>query len=140
MDNNGYLLGIHAYVKDGDRYLAPGGLSAACFWVGLRQEIYSAVMNQRLVRINLNHALVDRSLSPADDHTWANRAVVHCADVLNFCFGDDSQHRVARWQELELYGKRWSESIPSTFTPLYQDIRGVEAFPEIWHQSSCHGM
>jgi hypothetical protein len=138
-DNHGYLLGIHAFVKGRNRYLTPGSLSAACFWVGLRQEIYSAVMNHQAVRINLEHGLVERSLEPADDETWANRAVVHCADVLNFCFGHDLYHSPAamRWQELSSHNKDWSRALPASFAPVYEEREGP--FPEIWHQSSCHG-
>jgi hypothetical protein len=139
-DNHGYLLGIHAFVKGRNRYLMPSSLSAACFWVGLRQEIYSAVMNHQPVRINLEHTLVDRSLEPADDCTWANRAVVHCADVLNFCFGNDPHTKPApvRWQELDEFGKRWGHALPPSFAPLYEERGGL--FPEIWHQERCHGM
>lgn len=139
-DNHGYLLGIHAFVKGGDRYLVAGSLSAACFWIGLRQEIYSAVMNHQPVRINLNHALVDRSLGPADDHTWANRAVVHCADVLNFCFSEERTYLVAsRWRELNGFSQNWYTAIPASFEPLFKSNGGhMDAFPEIWYQSSCH--
>lgn len=139
-DNHAYLLSIVAFVRGGNRFLTPGSLSAACFWVGLRQEIYSAMMNQRPVWINLDNGLVDRSLEPAEDHTWANRAVVHCADVLNFCFGDDAQHAASRWQELDEYSRKWTKAIPQTFRPLYHDNSGTQAFPEIWHQSSCHAI
>jgi hypothetical protein len=139
-DNHAYLLSIVAFVKGGNRFLTPGSLSAACFWVGLRQEIYSAMMNQRPVWINLDNGLVDRSLDPAEDHTWANRAVIHCADVLNFCFGDNAQHPASRWQELDEYSRRWAEAVPPSFRPLYQDNSGTQAFPEIWHQNSCHAM
>lgn len=138
-DNNGYLLGIHAFVKAGDQYLRPSTLSAASFWVGLRQEIYSAVMNHKPVRINLDNSLVDRSFGPADDYTWANRAVVHCADALNFCFGTDPQSFVARWSELYEWNKKWHEAVPSSFVPIYQKEGTDDAFPEFWHQSGCQG-
>ncbi|RYP93629.1 hypothetical protein DL770_000261 [Monosporascus sp. CRB-9-2] len=88
-DYHGHLLGIHAFVNIGDQYMIPGSLSAASFWVGLRQEIYIAVVTQQPVKVNLDHFVVDRSFEPADDYTWSNRAVVHLADVLNFCFGED---------------------------------------------------
>lgn len=139
MDNHGYLLGIHAFVKAGDRYLVPGTLSAASFWVGLRQEIYSAIMNHEPVRIKLVHSLVDRSLRPADDYAWANRAVVHCADVLNFCFGTDARPAAARWAELDSWNKRWHETVPASFVPIYQKEGTEDAFPEFWYHSSCHG-
>lgn len=140
IDTHGYLLGIHAFVHGGDRYLKPGSLSAASFWVGLRQEIYSAVMNQQPVRINLVHSLVDRTLGEANDYAWANRAVVHCADVLNFCFGDAGRPSLKWWTELDDWNQKWYNSRPSSFTPLFFKERGKgDAFPEIWYQSSCHG-
>lgn len=153
VDTTGYLLGIKAFVHhgtggDGSRYLMPGSLSGAAFWVGLRQQIYNAVMFQTPVRINLVHSLVDRTLMPTDDFGWANRAVVHCADVLNFCFDDGSQGTLGRagglewWNELDEYNKRWTESLPSSFTPIYYrepDAEKDEVFPEIWCQSACHG-
>lgn len=151
VDAHSYLLGIQAFVHHaaaGSRYLMPGSLSGAAFWVGLRQEIYSAVMNQEPVRINLVHSLVDRTLNPTDDFGWANRAVVHCADVLNFCFGEGAQGSLGRaggadwWNELDVYNRRWTESLPASFTPIFQrepDSAEDEVFPEIWYQSACHG-
>lgn len=153
VDAHSYLVGIKAFVHhgtggDGSRYLMPGSLSGAAFWVGLRQEIYSAVMNQEPVRINLVHSLVDRTLVPTDDYAWANRAVVHCADVLNFCFGDGTQGTMGRggglewWNELDEYNRWWQESLPSSFTPIFYrepDWEKKEVFPEIWYQSACHG-
>lgn len=143
MDAHGYLLGIHAFVHGGDRYLTPGSLSGAAFWVGLRQEIYSAVMNQEPVRINLVHALVDRTLSPTHDYGWANRACVHCADVLNFCFGEQSgRSSTVWWSELDEYNRGWTNNLSPAFTPVFYrppDHEKGEAFPEIWYQSACHG-
>lgn len=154
VDAHSYLLGIQAFVHHsvggdgplGARYLMPGSLSGAAFWVGLRQEIYSAMMNQEPVRINLVHSLVDRSLVPTDDYGWANRACVHCADVLNFCFGDGAA--VSRggglqwWAELDEYNRGWTESLPSSFTPIFLREAAKEkgeVFPEVWYQSACHG-
>ncbi|KAJ9143888.1 Arca-like protein [Pleurostoma richardsiae] len=138
VDAHSYLLGIHAFVQGHGRYLIPGSLSAACFWVGLRQEIYSATMNQQPVRIHLVHSLVERGLGPADDYTWANRAVVHCADVLNFCFGD-KQQTPEWWDDLERWNRQWKERIPASFTPVFERERQTcGAFPEIWYYSSCH--
>ncbi|ROV92478.1 hypothetical protein VSDG_06664 [Cytospora chrysosperma] len=154
-DAHGYLLGIQAFVHHsvggdgppGTRYLMPGSLSGAAFWVGLRQEIYSAMMNQQPLRINLVHSLVDRMLVPTDDFGWANRACVHCADVLNFCFGDGGAVSRAGglqwWTELDEYNRGWTASLPSTFTPIFYREPNREkgdVFPEIWYQSACHAL
>ncbi|KAF3771109.1 hypothetical protein M406DRAFT_354693 [Cryphonectria parasitica EP155] len=154
VDAHSYLLGIQAFVHhgtggDGSRYLMPGSLSGAAFWVGLRQEIYSAVMNQMPVRINLVHSLVDRTLVATDDYGWSNRAVVHCADVLNYCFSNGSQGSMGRaggvdwWNELDQYNRQWTGGLPSSFTPIFErepDADKDEAFPEVWYQSACHAI
>ncbi|OLN81316.1 hypothetical protein CCHL11_10024 [Colletotrichum chlorophyti] len=137
-DTHGHLLGIHAFVNAGDRFLMPGTLTAACFWAGLRQEIYSAVINQQVVRMNLSHAIVDRSTAPGDDFVWANRAIVHCADVLNFCFGSDAGSAL-QWGQLEMANREWKNALPPSYTPIfYRERTEEEAFPEVWYQKACH--
>ncbi|KAG7142239.1 hypothetical protein HYQ45_001311 [Verticillium longisporum] len=163
-DTHGHLLGIHAFVAPhsapptpttpdpGPRSpLSPHSLSAACFWVGLRQEIYSAVMNHQPVRMNLAHpAVVDRSTTPAHDYAWANRAIVHCADVLNFCFGPDHADR-PRWHALREANKNWKAALPASYMPVFYRERdpnaaetgdaeadAMKAFPEVWYWKGCH--
>ena len=121
----------------------PNTLSAAAFWVGLRQEIYTATINQQPVKAPLLLSLADgaRGLGPAEDHDWANRAVIHCVDVLNFCFGENSSSLSPRfsWDELSVWNKQWSARLPPSFTPTLLRERGPgDAFPEIWHHSSWH--
>ncbi|KAK6836658.1 hypothetical protein PG987_007153 [Apiospora arundinis] len=136
-ESHGHLLGIHAFVNIGDQYMVPGSLSAAAYWAGLRQEIYSAIISQSRVKINLDHFIVDRSLQPADDYTWSNRAVVNLADVLNYCF--DAPPSPTQWAALDEHCQRWEELRPSSFEPFfYREREAPEAFPEIWHHSSCH--
>ncbi|KAH7376734.1 hypothetical protein B0T11DRAFT_23722 [Plectosphaerella cucumerina] len=149
------------------RRILPNSLHAACFWVGLRQEIYSAVMNQQAVRMNLAHdGIVDRSTAPADDFTWANRAVVHCADVLNYCFGDTAAATAGpgaadaarRWALLSRANRDWKAALPPSYMPVfYRDrlrddsrhtadddgngspVAGIAAaFPEVWYTKACH--
>ncbi|KAI0018662.1 hypothetical protein F4780DRAFT_508422 [Xylariomycetidae sp. FL0641] len=137
-DNYSHLLGIQMFVNVGDQYMVPGSLSAAAFWVGLRQEIYIAVITQQPVKVSLDHFVVDRSFEPSDDFTWSNRAIVHLADVLNFCFGDIPS-TVVRWNELNEASEKWSLTRPMSFNPFfYRERTGSMAFPEVWHGSSCH--
>lgn len=117
--------------------MVPGSLSAAAYWAGLRQEIYSAIISQSRVKINLDHFIVDRSLAPADDYTWSNRAVVNLADVLNYCF--DTSPSTAQWAMLDAQCRQWENSRPSSFDPFFRKERAApDAFPEVWHHSSCH--
>ncbi|KAI0802695.1 hypothetical protein GGR55DRAFT_411448 [Xylaria sp. FL0064] len=137
-DNYSHLLGIHVFANAGDQYMMPGSLSAAAFWVGLRQEIYIAILTQQCVKLKLDDFIVDRSLEPADDYTWSNRAIVLLADVLNACFGDNPL-TIQRWSALNDAVESWTRARPPSFNPFfYRERTGTGAFPEIWHGSSCH--
>jgi hypothetical protein len=135
-----HLTGIKHFVDARDRYAGEGGLSEACFWVGLRQEIYSAVTNHKPIQLSLGHFVVDRSTSVADDYTWANRAVVLCADVINCCFTGFEVPRDT-WMALRNYATQWWESMPPSFYPIHErparPHEGV-AFPEIILTDGCH--
>ena len=139
-DLQGHMLGIQMFVSARDVYTMRGGLSEAAFWVGLRQEIYSAMMKHKSTQLNLENCLVDRSVEPSTDFGWANRAVVHCADVLNCCFGDLGVS-IGTWTDLKKSSERWDRLKPSTFTPIYQrapDPEKREVFPETWFCHACH--
>ncbi|RDW73068.1 hypothetical protein BP6252_06975 [Coleophoma cylindrospora] len=139
-DPEGHMLGIQVFVGARDPYSMGGGMSEAAFWVGLRQEIYSAVIKHKSVQLNLEHCLVDRSIEPTSDFGWANRAVIHCADVLNCCFGDLGVS-IPHWTDLKERCDSWKKLRPPSFTPIFyrEADRGKrEAFPEIWHSHACH--
>lgn len=120
--------------------MIPGSLSAASYWVGLRQEIYSAILTQSPVKMSLEHLIVDRSFEPTDDYTWSNRAVVNLADVLNFCFTEVAPS-AGRWAYLNEQCIQWDENRPPSFEPFFSKERTTpdEAFPQVWYHSSCHG-
>lgn len=135
-----HLSGIRAFTVEHGHSGRKGGLSEAAFWVGLRQEIYVATIVQRAVKIDIDHHHIDRSIEPASDFAWANRAIVHCADVLNFCFGPTGTP-FSRWTDLKNNGQQWHDSKPSSFRPFFHrepDRTRGEAFPEIWHSHPCH--
>ncbi|AEO62221.1 uncharacterized protein THITE_2106159 [Thermothielavioides terrestris NRRL 8126] len=135
--DQGHLPGMYRFVET--EFLEPGTLGAASFWVALRQEIYSAVTKRQPVRLNLDHPdLVDRSLEQTDEYTWANRAIVHCADVLNFCFNPERRPSLRRWEELFRWNQGWSERQPRSYRePLFRQHRDSAVFPEIWYHRSC---
>ncbi|KAK3309229.1 uncharacterized protein B0T15DRAFT_134260 [Chaetomium strumarium] len=132
----GHIPGMHKFVQE--QSFEPGTLGAASFWIGLRQEIYSAVEKRQPVGLNLVHpGLFDRSLDEADEYTWANRAVVHCADVLNFSFDPGHHHQPYRWDELNRWNQRWSERKPRSYDPIFREHPDSAVFPEIWYHRSC---
>ncbi|KAK0638616.1 hypothetical protein B0T16DRAFT_227525 [Cercophora newfieldiana] len=134
-DREGYILTIHRVAEMSD--IEPGSLSAASFWVGLRQEIFVAVIKKEVVRMPLVPSLI-RSLTGADDFTWANRAVVHCAEVLNYCYDRTNRNGRHRWEVLHDQSEQWKRYRPASYTEIYQQDSEEHAIPEIWYQQGCH--
>ncbi|KAI9150733.1 hypothetical protein HJFPF1_10509 [Paramyrothecium foliicola] len=116
-DHEGHLLGIQLFMNTANSSTAPSTLRQASFWIGLRQEIYMSFVGQRPVKIKLDHGFIDRSLSPAGDDTWANRIIVHCAEVVNYCFGNGDRS-MARYQELLDYDEAWLRARPVSWVPI----------------------
>lgn len=127
-----HLLGTHIFITAQESFATTGGLRQAAFWDGLRQEIYIAYITQRSILPALTHCNIDRSLESADDYTWANRIIVHCADVIRYCYGDESRG-IADYAKLVEYSDGWMALKPSSFLPMYhRDPGDGEFFPEIW--------
>lgn len=110
------------------QYLLPNGLHQAAFWVGLRQEIYLAIMNERPTGLYLRCCNFDRSMDTADDEIWAKRIILHLVDVLEYCFGSDSSYDT--YDNLVEYSVAWAASKPDSFCHVYvRQARGEETFP-----------
>ncbi|EME87781.1 uncharacterized protein MYCFIDRAFT_27078, partial [Pseudocercospora fijiensis CIRAD86] len=90
-DQHSHLLGAQAVIAAQERAAITGGLRQAAFWVVLRQEVYVAFVNQRSILPALEHRNIDRSFEAAEEHIWACRMVVLCADTIRFCFSDTPQ-------------------------------------------------
>ncbi|VUC33491.1 unnamed protein product [Clonostachys rosea] len=116
-DLEGHLLGIQLFMNTPNSTSPPSSLRQASFWIGLRQEITMSSATQRPVKIKLDHAFIDRSFSPADDDTWANRIIVHCAEVMNYCFGNGDRNMV-EYQALVDYDQGWLRARPVSWLPI----------------------
>jgi hypothetical protein len=127
-----HYLGNQIFISAQDYSIFAGGLRAAASWVGLRQEIFFAFVNQRSVVPNLSRSGMDRSFSDAEDYTWANRIVFHCAEMLRYCF-DETRSDAVTYEELLQYSDDWMEYKPRCFSPMfYEGPQDGEALPEIW--------
>lgn len=133
-DQQSHLPAIHALLSAQERYATSGGLRQAAFWVGFRQEMVVAFINQRPIVPVLEHCNIDRSFSEADECTWTNRIIVHCADVINHCFRSSSMNH-STYQALRDYGNGWMVHKPPYFSPIYQSqpSEGGSAFTKTWY-------
>ncbi|KAJ9605496.1 hypothetical protein H2200_010153 [Cladophialophora chaetospira] len=135
---------------DGQSRWRANGLCHASFWVAFRQEIYSAFVKQRPFNHDLSRCEAFRSFSPAEDAVWADRLVIFCADVLEFCYGnsnprnsrqDPSRSAKDNWLALKQQEKMWSEVLPASFEPIYYrdpDRLKGEVFPEVCYLADLH--
>jgi hypothetical protein len=136
--------------SDAPSHWRTDGLRHACFWVAFRQEIHSAFLKQRPFNLALSRCEAFRSFSPAEDAVWADRLVVFCADVLEFCYENTTniprRHNPSltpkdRWLSLKQYEKMWGELLPASFEPIYfrdPDRSKGEVFPQICYAVDYH--
>lgn len=114
-------------------------LRRAAFRVAYRQEVHMAFLRQRPFHMPLQYHEY-RSLEYADDFTWAYRTIVHCADVLQYCYGLGSKSN-SDYDMLVQYHEGWESLRPRSFDALYDRAAVVSsrrALPEIWYLSDCH--
>lgn len=131
-DRQSHLLGSHAFIKAQRHAVENEGLRQAAFWVGLRQEIYVAFVNQRSIAIALEDLNIDRSCEPAADHIWSCRMVALCADVIRYCFGEDDRS-TSTYERLSESVKDWNRCKNGSFTPIYfKEADEDSVFPEVW--------
>ncbi|KAI3559154.1 hypothetical protein CABS02_00129 [Colletotrichum abscissum] len=136
-DHEGHLLGIQLFMntQNASALDPPSSLRQASFWVGLRQEITMAFATQRPIKVKLDHLFIDRSFSPTDDDCWANRIVVHCAEVVQFCFGE-VENRKSEYQRLVEYDYNWLRARPLSWLPIAYsepDLASGLVFPQIFY-------
>jgi hypothetical protein len=116
----------------------------AAFRMALRQEVTSAFMKQRSVRLPLEAWASQRSFDEAEDAIWTDRVVLFCADVLQFCFGGEhpgGKTRTEHWKELKDFEIMWAYCKPLSFSPIQDqepDRSQRQCFPQIWYMSECH--
>lgn len=131
IEQQSHLFGAHAFITAQERATITGGLRQAAFWVGLRQEIYIAFVNQRSIIPALEHCNIDRSFEAATDDVWACRMVVLTADIIRYCFGDHD-HPQSTYSFLVDCATQWFNSKPTSFKPVYEQPPSEEnVFPEV---------
>ena len=115
----------------------------AC-WMALRLEVSSAFIKQRSIGIPIDAWATQRSFDTSDDNAWTQRLILHCADLLQFCFADEvaiGKSRGECWKEIKEFEDFWESYMPESFSPiLYKepDRSQGHCFPQIWYMSDCH--
>ena len=81
---------------------------------------------------------------------WADRLIIFCADVLEFCYGNPPNNPSChdpnlsvedRWLSLKQYEKMWPDVLPASFEPIFfrdPDRSRGEVFPQICYLADCH--
>ncbi|KAF5695076.1 ARCA-like protein [Fusarium denticulatum] len=133
-DDARHLLGGYASVAESFRQDLPWeGFRRAALWIHLRQDIFNAVINQRVPRTNVNRLRIDRSCSPADETTWAKRVLCLEAKVVEYCFGHEGSP-IQNYETLEARLEDWDRQKPQTFTPVFYQERDPSqglSFPNV---------
>ncbi|KAF7587195.1 hypothetical protein BBP40_007557 [Aspergillus hancockii] len=135
---------------------------SACL-IALRQEIWSAFLHQRPVRLPISPRNDYNKFDTMCDFIWANRILVWWGDSLNFTFGDNHNHnhnhdlnhgdgnsdsdggvypthksRAQKWTSLRAFETAWATQRPPSFRPIYylppSPPKG-RYFPVIWHMN-----
>jgi hypothetical protein len=139
---------IHGPRRNRDLHAIPStSLRHSACLIALRQEIWSAFLNQRTFRLPVCPTNDYTQLDPVNDFTWTNRILVWCADLLKFCFGEGKSlpfsEKMKRWSVLKAFDLKWESNKPLEFKPLYfeeADPSSGKFFPVIWHQNACQAV
>ncbi|KAK9318765.1 hypothetical protein V1517DRAFT_334672 [Lipomyces orientalis] len=136
-----HVLDAQVFARAPVSALSPSSMRSAAFIVHLRQDIFVAFMTSTTVPPLPEDCDIDRSLDVADDWVWTLRMIIHTADVVNYCNGDEPK-TVANWEALMTYTEKWRELQPISFMPLFylpEDSTNLDRmFPTIRLLNDCH--
>ncbi|KAL3472613.1 hypothetical protein BJX99DRAFT_262174 [Aspergillus californicus] len=112
------------------------GLRRAAAWAGVRQEIYASIKRHRPPAIKASVEMLEHLRSSSQDSAWADTAVSHCLNVLDFCFGDSSMN-ADLYDGLVASITQWEADRPASYDPLCfyttaDPALGVEQGDSIW--------
>ena len=143
-DAQGHLIGTQLFLQAQALNPMEQGLKQAAYWAGIRQDIYISLAFQRAPNIKPQTRLFLAEESPlgaTNDCTWACRAILHCADVLDFAFGTHEDSRSpALYQRLEDYNREWRHLRPVSFDPYFSQVKTDNIFPDLRFHTDWHGM
>jgi hypothetical protein len=116
LDSCHHSLGTRAFLRSQTAQIPCTGLRRAAAWAGVRQEIYVSLNMHRPPAIKATADML-ASLLPSDDCAWANRAVSHCSEVLDFCFAETAG-TIESYDVLLASNLQWDTQRPVSYDPL----------------------
>ncbi|KAF4314179.1 putative mfs monosaccharide transporter protein [Botryosphaeria dothidea] len=148
-DDGGHLSGTQAIISVATNtygHVVPTGFRLAAYWTAFRQELWLALHKQQPVTMSVRRVCGfddAHGFAPAPDWIWCQRAIAHCADVLDCAFGNfeaGKEEAAKRWKWLVDDNARWWAGMPKSFEPFYGtwDDTYEGKFPDIrlhleWH-------
>ena len=135
-DPNRHLSGAYAFSAAPSPAMDRPSLWRAGFFNYLREDITFSLMNRTALKIDLTDMEIPDSAF--DDEDQLNVAALHLAEAVNLRFGEECKTHLC--EKVSDRFRRWSESLPSQFTPFYDDTSGVTpaVFPTIRLLRDCH--
>lgn len=118
----------------------PSPIRQAVWWIHLRQEIFSAYIKQRPVRLKLEEHKGSIFDVVEDDNAWFHQMLHIAARATQWAFGKDSPYD--GWVDLKTRIESWEKNRPASFDPLFYCARHPEEgkwFPELCLATDEHG-
>lgn len=137
LDNASHRLGSRAFITL-QHCLNPQStdLRSAAFWLGVRQEVFYAIANQKATLLSFEMEGQGEEGGEEGEGAWANRMVLHCVGVVNFCFG--TQGSTGNYDELVAYCEEWARGPPASYRPVFfAEDDGQSGFPMAMFLSSA---
>lgn len=116
------------------------GLIRAGFWNYLREDITVALMEKRMLIIELNERPPPLELDGEDD--FANHITYILGRIINCCLHKDGTAlNRQEWESLKEELESWKLSLPASFEPIFTPrLYGESRFPSVWNTSKWHSM
>ncbi|KAK3642599.1 hypothetical protein LTR56_010647 [Elasticomyces elasticus] len=145
-DSQDHLMGTQAivrtYEQHSDIQADTSGLLRAAKMAALRQDMYMSLTTQRpmmLTRRGMFPQTSEGMPQQWSDDEWANAAVGHCSDVLEYVFSVE-QRGIDQYHILRAANEEWRLSKPASFAPYYVDHSPGSALPNLSFVADWHTM
>lgn len=114
------------------------GLRRACYWAAFRQEFSCSMLTCKPIQWKVPESI--GNLEPADDFTWALRAVEQCGRVLEHIFSEQKLLNTSSYATLMEEIECWQKYRPVSFDPMFVSEKSVvgRSIACIYLQGECH--